>query len=292
MNAIRRKFAASNAWVKIFVAIVVYVVIWMLIQLLSAFILFHSEGTKPFAESLSEIIFSNIEYENIPLVISLYFSLINFLTIISLAVLASYIFLTIQNVPPKVLMPDKLVIRKRTSSHVQGQLSISIAVGNRSYFNTEDVTCTIHCVYKESAQRINAEFSKQTYQPFIKNFHRFSFGLDELPKPLLNNFLNDKNLGDRINIIISGKSKTIGGSSTFSVHRQYKLTDVIIHDNDMIGGVQKEAENQGYSTTSKHCYRMIWKKIQNHPDHCSELAKGKIVQEIENMLRVATKTAK
>lgn len=82
------------------------------------------------------------------------------LELIAFSILTSYIFAFILNREPKIIFPDKLVIRHRTSDGSNGILTLGILIGNKSKFDIHNVNCTITCYYIKKLKPLltNAEF--------------------------------------------------------------------------------------------------------------------------------------
>ena len=59
----------------------------------------------------------------------------NVINVVATAVFTSFIFTYILNKEPKILLPDKIVIRKRTSEGSNGLLTFAILIGNKSKYN-------------------------------------------------------------------------------------------------------------------------------------------------------------
>lgn len=67
------------------------------------------------------------------------------------AVLGSAIFAYILNRDKKVILPDKLVLRRRTSEGSNGVLTLGVLLGNPGKEWIYDVQCILNCSYTKSA---------------------------------------------------------------------------------------------------------------------------------------------
>lgn len=159
-------------------------------------------------------------------------SLSRILEAITLAIISSFAFTLILNRDVKLVFPDKIVIRRRTSEGSEGTLCIGILVGNPHKHMLFDVECWVSCSYLKEKGDVNKRNSEVILVQSIKrmkNYYRFSFKVTEFHKKFWQDYL-ERDIAcvneDYVSVIISGKSNTLGG--TFIVEKRYKLPDVVI----------------------------------------------------------------
>lgn len=157
-----------------------------------------------------------------------------FVEMLCTTVLTGYIFAYILNREPKILLPDKLIIRHRTSENVEKLLTLGVMVGNKNRFKIHDVRCTVSCCYLKSStdsRLTNSDFQITEEVYSIDNFYRFSFPLKRFPRKILQDFLNKDPRCleiDTIRVSVSGHSNMIGNA--FLVSKKYKLSDLVIDE--------------------------------------------------------------
>ena len=150
----------------------------------------------------------------------------------AIAVLTSYIFAYILNREPKLIFPEKLVIRHRTSWESRDKLTLGILVGNKSHFDIHNVVCTITCAYIKQVEPllINSEITLSDERVLLENFYRFSFDLTKFPRQLLKDMIEKPEYfeQDTILVCITGNCNYIGNS--FKIMRKYKLSDIVFDE--------------------------------------------------------------
>ena len=157
-----------------------------------------------------------------------------FIEMIASTVLTGYIFAYILNREPVIILPDKLVIRHRTSENVNHLLTLGVLVGNKSRFKIHDVRCTVSCFYvKKNKEPLltNSEFQVFKEVHSIHNYFRFSFELEKFPRKILYDFIEKDPVClelDAINVSIRGHSNLLG--NTFMISKKYKLSDLVIDE--------------------------------------------------------------
>lgn len=157
-----------------------------------------------------------------------------FIEMIASTVLTGYIFAYILNREPVIILPDKLVIRHRTSENVNHLLTLGVLVGNKSRFKIHDVRCTVSCFYvKKNKEPLltNSEFQVFQEVHSIHNYFRFSFELEKFPRKILYDFIEKDPVClelDAINVSIRGHSNLLG--NTFMISKKYKLSDLVIDE--------------------------------------------------------------
>lgn len=208
------------------------------------------------------------------------------------AVMTGCIFQQIINKRPKIILPEKLVIRLRTSANVKKCLSLGVMVGNYNKDWIYDIKCTITCFFvnkdpietdKSSIADMNGEYTCTKETMIIQNYYRFSFDLDKLPHKFLEDYLSKRTVAinrDYILVTLSGNIDYMGGMRLFYKTKKYRIRDIVIGKdperfkviaNNPLTGHKKE--------------KILWDQIMN-PAEISETERQKIVAEIERMLNV------
>jgi len=249
-------------------AIIAYISVWVLINLLGTLALF-AERQMSFGDCIKKIVFGSIEYNSDSTYTLIIFSIIHFANMIATVILTSYIFIFVFNKKPKTVIPNKMIIRRRSS----GELCLGIIIGNRTRYLLENVTCTIRFLYikTDTGGGLNAEYTKSSTIPDIKNYYRFSFPVNELPRQFLrNHILKDQKsfISDAITVMITGTSRYIG--SSFSITKIYRHADIEIYDKEV-------------TYTDPQSKKVFWNRILNNPSDCSEIARMEIVEELKSI---------
>jgi hypothetical protein len=233
---------------KLIRVILVYIAIFLLANLLFGIVYF--------------VIANVCEAENTNLGTWIYFSMMNFATIshgditpipemrvfitihylcasIVVPIISGLIFYYILNRPPKIIFPEKLIIRRRTSEGNQGQVTLGLQIGNRNKFPIYDVKCKLIYVYYKTrfdgVTARNAETNFTEYVHFVQNYYRFSFSVLDFPKPFVQSIIEPTklNLNDGLMIIVQGKYGDYGDD--FLITKNYSISDLIIaKDTEMI----------------------------------------------------------
>lgn len=153
----------------------------------------------------------------------------NIIDVSATAILTSFIFTYILNKEPKIIFPDKLVIRHRTSWEEKNKITLGILVGNKNKYNIHNAVCSITCSYikQEDPLLINSEFTLKDERIMLQNYYRFSFDLTKFPKQILKDIIEKPVYYDKETIVVSvtGNCNYLGNS--FKVSREYKLSDIV-----------------------------------------------------------------
>lgn len=170
----------------------------------------------------------NIEMKNSIMIGAIYF-VQNIIEVSAVAILTSYIFAYILNREPRIILPDKLVIRHRTSWEAKNKLTLGILIGNRNHYNIHNAVCAITCSYikQENPLLINSEFSLTDERISLENYYRFSFDLAKFPRQVLKDIIERPTYFDEetIAVSITGNCNYIGNS--FKITKKYKLSDIV-----------------------------------------------------------------
>lgn len=199
---------------------------------------------------------------------------------IALAIISSFIFSSILNRGVKIIFPDKLVIRRRTSQGSDGTICIGILVGNPRRDKLFDVECCVNCTYiKEQGEicSVNSEVTLVQTVKRIRNYYRFSFEIDKFHKKFWQDFLtrDEKQIDeDNICVTISGRSNTLGG--IFTIERNYGLLDIGIDLRNPESDFKRVLRN---NRTGKTKTRIDWRKFSRFIE-ASEDERAEVVAEI------------
>lgn len=199
---------------------------------------------------------------------------------VALAIISSFIFSSILNRGVKIVFPDKLVIRRRTSQGSDGKLCIGILIGNPRKYKLFDVECCVNCSYvKEKGEvcSMNSEVMLVQTVKRINNYYRFSFEIDKIHKKFWQDFLNrdEKQIDeDNICVTISGRSNTLGG--TFTVEKNYGLLDIGVDLRNPEGYFKQVLRN---NRTGKIKTRIDWRKFSRFIE-AGENERARVIAEI------------
>ncbi|NPA43070.1 MAG: hypothetical protein GXO27_03460, partial [Chlorobi bacterium] len=129
---------------------------------------------------------------------------------------------------------------------------------------------------------INSETILKQYTPFIKNYYRFSFDINDFPKSLIKGILDKNSLeaNNSIVILLQGKFGNFG--ETFFMERSYKMKDIIIAKETEL--IIKYTEKDGKIYSSKPQWSNINKII---PYEISE--KKEIINKLKSDLQAIKK---
>lgn len=183
--------------------------------------------------------------------------------VIVLALMASFIFSQLLNREARIILPDKLVLRRRTSEGSINQLNLGILIGNPKKQLLYDVKCSVRCVYLKSTSptiTVNTETLLFSEIDRLKNFYRFSFPVDKFPSKFWTDYLGSEKIcfdTDALVVVISGHSNNIGGH--FRIERTYGLMDITIDSTIPEAYFRKMQKNP---LTGKEYPKFDWKKFR------------------------------
>lgn len=205
------------------------------------------------------------------------------LELIMFSVFTSYVFAYILNREPRVVFPDKLLVRRRTSVGSNGITYLCIMIGNKSRTKIRNAVCTLSCSYVKDndGSKTNSEFNTAMLQPTIDNYYRFSCKLTDLPQPLLKHYFENNDTGlehDVIKITLSGNMNTFGNN--FLVEQKYKISDIVIGENYVGPELKCSSESRIINRIIRN--RIDWKKLQKIKPMEQE-EKESILAEIEKI---------
>lgn len=221
----------------------------------------------------------------------------NVIDVSATAVLTSFIFTYILNKEPKIIFPDKLVIRHRTSWEEKNKLTLGILVGNKNKYNIHNAVCSITCSYikQENPLLINSEFTLKDERILLQNYYRFSFDLTKFPKQILKDIIEKPVYYDKETIIVSitGNCNYLGNS--FKVSREYKLSDIVYDEHiPHISFVRKNiftGKDLKNPFTGKTVFRIDWNEMTKIVD-ADESKRNISVNEIRYIIKNKKKNNK
>ena len=226
--------------------------------------------------------FGSVDFDKSPDQIKIVVILQHFINSIILPLTSGIIFYYILNRPPKILFPNQLIVRKRTSEGTKGQLTLSVLIGNQDVKKVYDVTCQLIYIYivkgDSGSLGLNGETVISSYVPYIENYFRFSYNLDDFPTPMLETLINREgiNKDSTILLMISGKFSGLGDS--FNIEKKYKMPDVIIaKENERLSTFREDVSGQIIRS------KLDWSKI-NKIVRYNETERSQVIDNIKNML--------
>lgn len=229
-----------------------------------------------------QFIDSNIEMKKSIMIGAIYF-IQNIIEVSAVAILTSYIFAYILNREPRIIFPDKLVIRHRTSWEAKNKLTLGILIGNRNCYDIHNAVCAITCSYikQENPLLINSEFTLTDERILLENYYRFSFDLAKFPRQVLKDIIERPTYFDKETIVVSitGNCNYIGNS--FKISKKYKLSDIVYDEHiPVISHIRKNkftGNNLVNPFTKKVIKKIDWselkKIIEVHEDKRSSTVK-------------------
>lgn len=190
----------------------------------------------------------------------LFLTLDNLIELIGFSILTSYIFTYMLNREPKIVLPDKLVIRHSNNSETM--LLLGVMIQNRNRLDIFNVECTITCYYIKGKDPLlaNADFKIKKSQPLIKNYYRFSFPLKDFPTKLLKDLIDKNPVGyneDAITVLLTGNANFLG--NTFGIVKKYHLSDIVFSEQEP----KPQAFILNPFTQEKVWSYINWKKLEN-----------------------------
>lgn len=255
-----------------------YIIFTIMINVISVLIIKHSYD-KSYFEIVSLLFCDQLEVEHQILVIVVIASK-KLMEGIALAILASLIFAYIINREIRIVFPEKIALRKRTSEGNNGKLTLGILIGNPNKKWLYDVKCSINCVYfkhdEDIVQRNGETYLKQSVE-FIQNYYRFSFNIEDFPKTFWKQYLEkgEKYIdNDFLVITIMGQINGLGGY--FRISKQYSIQDIIVDIHEPERRFKRKVRN---IFTKKEKYKIDWKEFPRYIE-ASEYEREKIISEI------------
>lgn len=214
----------------------------------------------------------------------------NIVEVSAIAVLTSFMFAYILNKEPRIVFPDKLVIRHRTSWETKNKITLGVLVGNKNKYNIHNAICSITCSYikQEDPLLINSEFTMKDERILLQNYYRFSFDLTKFPKQILKDIVEKPAYYDKETIVVSiiGNCNYIGNS--FKVSREYKLSDIVYDEHTPIISYKRKNIFTGNDLKNPFTGKIItgidWNEL-NKIVEADELKRSISVNEIKYIIK-------
>ena len=130
-----------------------------------------------------------------------------------------------------IVLSDKMIIRKRTSTDSKNDITLSVMTGNKNHYNFYNVQCVMTFFYYAPGDSNETKRHTHIFEPFpeIVNFYRFSFSLEDLPAVFWETILNKTGINHNeaeIEIRLTGKFDM--SENETSVRKRYRISDIII----------------------------------------------------------------
>ena len=239
---------------------------------------------------LLDMFMGNRNVLNSSLDVMIIFFIKNIIEVSAMAVLTSYIFAYILNREPKIIFPEKLVIRHRTSWECKNKLTLGILIGNKSKFSIHNAVCTITCVYIKQTEPllINSEITLRDERVSLENFYRFSFDLTKFPRQILKDMIEKPEYFERDTILVcvTGSCNYLGNS--FKLSRNYKLSDIVFDEHKPnIVSIRKNiitGKDITIPFTERKLKKIHWNEILKIVE-VDENKRIATVEEIKNIIR-------
>lgn len=196
----------------------------------------------------------------------------NILNAVVVAVFATYIYKCYGYKAPKILMPPKMVIRRRSN----GKLCFGVLIGNKNKNVINDTECTLTFRYQKADGGMNSEYKLKDTHTNLINYYRFSYEIKDVPAELMEAYISKepvKMQKDEILVTFSG----IGyANNKFYVKKVYKLSDIIIDKYNPDNAWEK---NNNPFTNKKIKEKLNWKALYLE-EEVGEVERNNIINEI------------
>lgn len=210
----------------------------------------------------------------------------NLLLTIAGAILTGFIFRQVVHIEPKVLLPEKLVLRKR---HSDDTIVMNVMVGNRGKSFLYNTKCTITCYYASGAKvsgsyagpHMNGECVCEDTTAVVQNYYRFGFSIMDIPKKFLEDYINktEDYEKDYVFVMVSGSVEHLGQLQPFQVVKQYRLKDIVFGKS--ADHFKQEKVNL---FTGKVERKVLWDRVMN-PVELGEDDRQRIVTGINEIVK-------
>ncbi len=280
-------------WKKLIKTFLMYTIFYIVEVTLFSVLLFNYRMDTEI--SLREFLYSKFVKDNMVTVInSIEVACIcfiqNVIEVSAGTVLTGYVFAYILNREPRIIFPNKLVIRHRTSWETKDKITLGILIGNKSSYCIHNVVCSITCSYIKQTEPllINSEFTLHDERIVLENYYRFSYDLTKFPKQILKDIIEKPTYFQEqtITVCITGNCNLIGNS--FKILKKYKLSDIVFDEHVPVIShprknifIDKELVNP---FTKKVLMKIKWDEI-NKVVEADEDRKNISIKEIQYIIR-------
>lgn len=166
-------------------------------------------------------------------------------TSLVISISTGVIFYFILKRPPKIIFPDKLILRKRLKKN---EIALTIKLGNRGKKKLYEVNIRLFYIYfvnrHDGALVRDATTHFVDSVPYIEKVYRFSFDVAKFPENFFNSILQEDgiNKNNKISILIYGKYGRFGDD--FMLEKDYFISDIAIaKDTALIYEYLPDSEN-------------------------------------------------
>lgn len=157
-------------------------------------------------------------------------------TSLIISISTGFIFYFILNRPPKIIFPEKLILRKREKDET---FALTIKIANRGKKKLYEVKIKLFYIYfvkrHDGALVRDAKTHFEDSVPYVEKVYRFSFDLTKFPEDFFDSILEKfaetnlkegLKLNNRVSIVVYGKYGRFG--EDFMVERDYYIRDIEI----------------------------------------------------------------
>lgn len=275
---------------KIIIQILGYSLFLIFLNMIVALVVSHYLENKEYLRTFL-LLFSNnsslVSESTNELSVSAIITIKQILEGIVFAIMGSVIFAYILNRDVRLIFPEKLVIRRRTSEGSEGELTLGFLLGNPGRKWIYDVQCRMHCAYVKSIGDItqwNGETTLKSTVDFIQNYYRFSFKIADLPATFLKHYLEkEEKYIEKDNLYITIVAESDGIRGKFKCEKRYLLQDIVI---DLHNPEKQFKSNVKSLFGQKIKTKIDWKEFPKYIE-AGEADRAEVIQEIRNI--IATK---
>lgn len=201
----------------------------------------------------------------------------NVLYAVVIAVFASYAYASYLYRPLPILFPPKLVIRRRSN----GKLCFGVLIGNKHREPLYDLECTMTCRFLKPNGKMNSEHKVKDNHTIIQNYHRFSFEIKNLPKEIMEAYINKNSESWERNEIIITLSGIGYANNKFYIKKTYKLSQIVMDEHDP----KPEEETRNPFNNKVIRTKINWKELYREIE-VGEERRHQIVEEIKSLLDI------
>ena len=275
---------------KIIIQILGYSLLLILLNMIVALVVSHYLENKEYLRTFL-FLFSNnsslVSESTNELSVSVIITIKQIIEGIVFAIMGSVIFAYVLNRDVRLIFPEKLVIRRRTSEGSEGELTLGFLLGNPGKKWIYDVQCRMHCAYVKSIGDItqwNGETTLKSTVDFIQNYYRFSFKIADLPATFLKHYLEkEEKYIEKDNLYITIVAESDGIRGKFKCEKRYLLQDIVI---DLHNPEKQFKSNVKSLFGQKIKTKIDWKEFPKYIE-AGEADRAEVIQEIRNI--IATK---
>ncbi len=277
------------AWQGILNYVILYLVFFLLLNISLAWIL-SASSQHPFGECCKAAMLGKMDSVVDSALADFLTVTQNLLLTIAGAIMTGFVFQQLANKKPKILLPDKLIIRRRNFDNA---IVLNVMVGNKDKEFIYNPTCTITCYYPQekttalgeggkASSPMRGHYVRVDATAVLQNYYRFGFVLTDFPSQFLYDYLQKPEgfNASYVMVMISGMVNYCGQLQQFRIAKPYRLRDIVF-------GTQEDNRFMATTTnyiTGKKRESVQW-NIVMHYREISEVQRHEIVQELQSVLR-------